>query len=168
MVDGAELGLGLVPPGDVPAAHVHCPEWCGSGSRGVRPMRSKSSGDSPNSRQHFLVGNDLSACCGGAGLGDVAGLFFAHRLVVIGRVGQGAETGSSMALSRPTAAMPVRWTGARSVREPLASGWLRSCHRGNPCFSNPEPQPGISQSWSARRAAHRAAELQSVPCGGQA
>jgi hypothetical protein len=46
LVDGPELGLGLVCPDDLPG-HVYWPApW---GSSGVRPMRSKSSWVSPNS-----------------------------------------------------------------------------------------------------------------------
>ena len=49
LVDGAELGLGLVPPVDLFSVDAHCPERCGSASSGVCPMRSKSAAVSPNS-----------------------------------------------------------------------------------------------------------------------
>jgi hypothetical protein len=49
LVDGAELDLGLVPPGDLLTLHAHCPGGCGSASSGVRPMRSKSSAVRPKS-----------------------------------------------------------------------------------------------------------------------
>ncbi len=49
LVADAELGLGLVAPGDLLGVHAHCSGWRGSGSSGVRPMRSKSPAVSPNS-----------------------------------------------------------------------------------------------------------------------
>ncbi len=49
LVDGAELGLGLVAPGDLFGVHAHCPGRRGSGSSGVCPMRSKSAAVRPNS-----------------------------------------------------------------------------------------------------------------------
>jgi hypothetical protein len=49
LVDGAELGLGLVAPGDLLGVHAHCPGRRGSASSGACPMRSKSSAVRPNS-----------------------------------------------------------------------------------------------------------------------
>jgi hypothetical protein len=49
LVDGAELGLGLVAPVDLLGVHAHCPGRRGSGSSGVCPMRSKSAAVRPNS-----------------------------------------------------------------------------------------------------------------------
>lgn len=46
LIDGAKLTLGLVVPDDV-LAHAYRPVLCGSG--GVRPIRAKSSRESPNS-----------------------------------------------------------------------------------------------------------------------
>ncbi len=47
LVDGAELGLGLVSPGDLLADQVHCPGR--RGSSGDSAMRSKSPAARPNS-----------------------------------------------------------------------------------------------------------------------
>ena len=56
LVDGAQAGLGLVGSGDALLAHAHCPGWCGSGSSGVCPMRSKSSAVRPNSARTSSLG----------------------------------------------------------------------------------------------------------------
>jgi hypothetical protein len=49
LVNGAKLGLRLVFPGNLFHTHDYLPVLCGSGSRGVRPMHSKSSKERPNS-----------------------------------------------------------------------------------------------------------------------
>ena len=60
------------------------------GSSGVRPMRSKSSAVRPNSARTLSSRNAFATGKRGAGGGDLAGFFRADRLIVEGRVGQGA------------------------------------------------------------------------------
>src|SRR5579883_1218130 len=114
--------------------------------------------------QDFLVGNGLSACGGGAGLGDVAGLFFADRLVIDGGVGEGGGDGVEHGLEEAYGGADL--SGGQAPDQ-FVSLLLRvrccGCHRKIPS-TYPEPQPGIYQSWLARRAAHTAAEPRSAPC----
>ena len=92
--------------------------------------------------QDFLVRNGLSARVGGACLGDVAGLFFAHRLVVHRGVGQGdgdriehrfeqANNGEDLASRQAI----DEFVGL------LASGWLRR----EPCADTIAKSEGLNR-----------------------
>jgi len=56
LIDGPQIALRLVGPGNALLAHAHWPGWRGSGSSGVCPIRSKSSAVRPNSARTSSLG----------------------------------------------------------------------------------------------------------------
>jgi len=97
--------------------------------------------------QDFLVRNDLSARVGGACLCNVAGLFFAHRLVINRGVRQGNRDGIEHGFEQSDDGGDL--AGGQTVDEFVClllrvgcRGWHREI-----LLSNPEPRRGIYQSW---------------------